>query len=521
VCKQYLSSIVDRVISLCLSNDDETPNLPDYFLSYGFTLSRLTHLRSLSLLSFRSVQDIYVMLNETSSLPHLMHLTVVDYVIDSTDDIVSLMNIIWRLPKLTHCHLVPYFATFNSRFEGLKITSSSIEHVSIKNFNFHSCDLSNIFMHTPRLRYFSAILDNDSDDARPSAVTSSVTILNIIVLGSHTMIQLLSSTPNLRHLTIETGSVYRNGHEWEHIIITHLPKIKVFRLNMYFSSTNSRVTELEVDEILDTFRTRFWLDERRWFVRCEWNSLDEFNSIFLYTLPYFTCNGWYNLDERKHTKSTCPNDQSYWSYDNVSDLAYNNEVENSSLPRIRFPNICHLTINLPMPKNIWTIISTLDHLTSLRLSLTEKSTKLELQTLLDRTSRLYSLFVTHKTALQLAGLRITRPPIRRLCLSEVFSTVYFTINQCSALASASFTRWCEVLTINVQDRSCALHLVNKMPNLRSLSFKCREDTWENTCYVSPPVGDEITEWLRDRLPPTCSVSRNPQEPTYIRLWIER
>ena len=37
VCQQYLPPLVDQIISLCLSNDDERPQQLELFLSHSFT----------------------------------------------------------------------------------------------------------------------------------------------------------------------------------------------------------------------------------------------------------------------------------------------------------------------------------------------------------------------------------------------------------------------------------------------------------------------------------------------------
>jgi hypothetical protein len=53
VCEQHLPLIADRIVSLCLSDDYDTPQQIDLFLSHLFTLRQLTNLRSLSLTCFK------------------------------------------------------------------------------------------------------------------------------------------------------------------------------------------------------------------------------------------------------------------------------------------------------------------------------------------------------------------------------------------------------------------------------------------------------------------------------------
>ncbi|CAF3669852.1 unnamed protein product, partial [Rotaria socialis] len=54
LCQYCLPSITDQIISLTISDDDETPSLPAIFLSYNFTLDKFTRLQSLSLYSIQS-----------------------------------------------------------------------------------------------------------------------------------------------------------------------------------------------------------------------------------------------------------------------------------------------------------------------------------------------------------------------------------------------------------------------------------------------------------------------------------
>jgi hypothetical protein len=48
-CEQYILSMIDRIISVHLSDDDETPGQIDIFFLYSFTLRQFTQLRSLLL----------------------------------------------------------------------------------------------------------------------------------------------------------------------------------------------------------------------------------------------------------------------------------------------------------------------------------------------------------------------------------------------------------------------------------------------------------------------------------------
>jgi hypothetical protein len=66
----------------------------------------------------------------------------------------------------------------------------------------------------------------------------------------------------------------------EQIIRNYLPKLKVLRLSMKSMLSSNKNIEEEVDEVINSFRSSFWIEEHKWFVRCF--SLRTF--INLYTL---------------------------------------------------------------------------------------------------------------------------------------------------------------------------------------------------------------------------------------------
>jgi hypothetical protein len=105
ICGNQLLSITDRIISLCLSDDNETPNLLDQFHSYGFTLTQFTNLRSLSLVRIRPQKKLDILLTESLCLPNLTHLTITECYWGNENDFIGLINSVWSLSKLTHCIL--------------------------------------------------------------------------------------------------------------------------------------------------------------------------------------------------------------------------------------------------------------------------------------------------------------------------------------------------------------------------------------------------------------------------------
>ena len=121
------------------------------------------------------------------------------------------------------------------------------------------------------------------------------------------MTDLIQCMPNLCYLTLETMNICMNGHEWEKLIANYLPKLKIFRLKMTFNFSNNDNIFEQTDELVDSFRTSFWIEQHQWYVRCDcyYSSYSAIGT--LYTLPY-TFNECSYLNSL-YSKSTKPDDE--------------------------------------------------------------------------------------------------------------------------------------------------------------------------------------------------------------------
>lgn len=83
---------------------------------------------------------------------------------------------------------------------------------------------------------------------------------------------------------------------------------------MTFQPFDYENKEIQFNEILDSFRTKFWIDEHQQFVQCHWKYFDKrfcLDSIDLFTLPY-AFRHFSGSTSGTRAKSTCPNDDYYW-----------------------------------------------------------------------------------------------------------------------------------------------------------------------------------------------------------------
>jgi hypothetical protein len=287
ICQQHLPLIIDQILSLHLSNE-ETPELTKLFLSRGFLVDQFICLKSLSLHCIYSLDTLIIITYQCSHLLYLTHLNIIKCDIRETQNsIADLFKNIWNIPKLLHCKL-NIIELQNISLSRSFPVSSTIKYLFIENI---SCDLNclfHLFKCTPYLQKFSTKIYSCFDNMSSTFIVPSITSLKIFCEGSiDLMKKIFSNMPNLYHLTIETFKKYLDGNAWKQIIIDYLPKIKIFQLKMRFKcSGNINNIEQIFNNLLTSFRSPFWIEERRWYVRCHWNRSGPYSWMTLYTLPY-------------------------------------------------------------------------------------------------------------------------------------------------------------------------------------------------------------------------------------------
>ncbi|CAF0980332.1 unnamed protein product [Adineta steineri] len=478
LCKQHLFLIIDRIISLHLADYNETPGLLHRFFFHGFLIDQFIHLKKLALYRIDYI-NVIKLLGDRHRLLRLCHISISECNMSIIPrDASYSINQIWNLPKLTYlglerCHLLEI------DFSRLLGMSSTIEHLSIQ--AGMGCSFNNIIQilqHTPSMRILSITVESEDENEQLPIMFTPITTLKLQFYGTtRALNSFLQNMSNLHNLTIDMIDNYMNGHEWKQIIVEHLTKLKTLRFRMPIYGLNSHGIEKEIDELLDTFRTPFWLDEHQWYVRCDWYSDFTSSSGCLYTLPYtfdlFTGTAY------KQSKWTCPEDTMYWIFDRVQKLTFRTSIKQPfDIHSIYLPNIHDIKTNLPLPDKLWSVIPTFNHLTSLSVSLSEGDTSFNLQTLLDQAPHLYTLMIEDEnlSALRVVS-RLTSVSIRQLvfipCLLP--DTHFFDDADCAAFARSSLARQCEVLEIHIRSRASVMNLIRTMINLRAMTIYVKDD----------------------------------------------
>jgi hypothetical protein len=335
------------------------------------------------------------------------------------------------------------------------------------------------------------------------------------------MISFLHNVPNLRRLNVRLKSNPINGCEWEQVIRNYLPKLKVFQLTMNDKRPINENIQERADELINSFRSSFWIDEHQWFVQCSVYD----NTIYLETLSEI-----FNHFETKFPdswKSTCPYDDHEKFYTTIERI-YNDTFFDQPIPSyIHVQNITYLHIKLPITDKFWSIISSLKQLKSLAVSSHDDSCQSQLQVLLDQAPNLRDLHIgqSRLLPLQTSLFKYTNASVRQLNLEQCHHQ--FNEEECMALTRSPLGIQCQVLSIQVKNRESIIILVQKMIHLQALHVECENERCHELTEHDDESDDENTtnrnkviRWLKDHLSSTCIISKDPDSTDYIRIWIK-
>ncbi|CAF1571197.1 unnamed protein product [Adineta ricciae] len=518
-CRVYLPLISRQVATLHLSDDDGE-----------FLINQIRHADS--------IEPVMKILSNCDQMSSLTRLKITYCSCRNTDKFSDLIHHVWLLPKLTHCHLDFTAMLSPYSFRQPLRTSKTIEYLSMKTVKFTFKDLFALLLCTPNVRHVHATLFDRHASSETLPILPSISKLNLSTDSSlHHLNNIFQAMPNLSHVTLELAETsdrkYLNGHSWQALILASLSKIRVWRFFTTYSFHEEMIIEDHVEQILDTFRTPFYLDEHRWFVRCDWNRQITGQRLFLYTMPS-CCRDIYVVHPSFQSKSTYPENPNVSSLDHIcypigSDLllrngnlhlVFPNRIEyllfRNQIPCVFLPKIGHVTIRLPTETPIWSFISTLTCLRSLNISLSYKTSLGQLQALINQTPRCHSLTVNNVSPEQLAQLDRIPAPLHRISIKDYCSNAV----ECSVFAASPLGRQCKVLSLDLTDRRNVLNLVNEMIQLRTLTCFCEDMKWRLDPTLIQERGNLAT-WLQDRLPATCSLSIMSMEmKKYFRISIQ-
>jgi hypothetical protein len=135
VCECYLPSIIDRICSIYLSDDDQTPDQINCFLSYNLTLHQFTNLQSLSVSYLHSDVVMCKLLTEFRHLHNLIRLsfTKCEFKHDIKTTFELVRNI-YTIPKLIYYYFDIRFDEQRENYHmNLSNISTSLQYLTIDN----------------------------------------------------------------------------------------------------------------------------------------------------------------------------------------------------------------------------------------------------------------------------------------------------------------------------------------------------------------------------------------------------
>jgi hypothetical protein len=167
------------------------------------------------------------------------------------------------------------------------------------------------------------------------------------------------------------------------------------------------------------------------------------------------------------------------------------------MSQVRFSNLRSLSLSLPFNDQFLSVVSKLDQLVSLYVSVDDYSNNIQsqLQFLLDRATRLRSLSFGSwlSSSPQVSTIENTSVAVRRLDLQGYIDGSHrrcYNDQQCVILSRSPLGVQCETLLIKVENRTNVLDLVNTMTNLRALNVQCEDDRW-NYEHNPSSIEDEL------------------------------
>ncbi|CAF4288132.1 unnamed protein product [Rotaria sp. Silwood2] len=531
IYENYIPSIINQIISIHLSNDYETPQQIQSFMSSDdYKLRQFLHLQSISISNLQCKQTLDKIITECSNLPYLIHLTLTACTIEmSESDKQHFFNQIWSLSKLKYCHtnIDSHTKSYSS---SSPVISKSLKYLIISNNIFSLSRFADLYRHTPNLRHLSTWFVVEYNELQILNPMYSITRLNITFHGLGNMLEhLLQNLPNLYQLKCDLN-VYINGNEWEDIIKKSLPKLKMFQVKMRYTPPNNENKENQLNEIVDSYRTNFWINEHHWFIRCHWYTIDQkeqFNFIDVFTVPYAFDSFWED-NICLLAKSTALYDKNYLQCPCVKTLNYGSSSFTDPIrSRLRFNNLQHLSVSLPFNERFFFIVSKFDRLRSIFVYIEENKNlnniQFQLQLILDQAPCLYSLefstWARSDSEAPLTGLR--SDSVRRLDFIRFYfngQIYHFDEKECIQLSRSPLGIQCEVLLITVKNRKNILRLINNMKNLRSLYVHSIDHYWPENGSVSSAM-DGLVQWLYEQLPSTSTVTKSQTDSFGIHIWI--
>jgi hypothetical protein len=139
--------------------------------------------------------------------------------------------------------------------------------------------------------------------------------------------------------------------------------------------------------------------------------------------------------------------------------------------------------------------------------------------LLNRACQLYSLEFYSFGESPEGLFQLTSSSIRRLDLlvAQLIHGTFFSHEDCINLINSPLGRQCEVLLMEFENRTDIIHLIENIPSLRILIFRCQDIVLNYLKSLS--IIKDFIQWLRQHISSKTLIITDQTGGSKISLWI--
>ena len=256
-----------RILSLHLKEQ----SLADEFCNHCTFDSSFSRLESI-ILNRMTPNKLLMILFYLNSLPCLFALTICMEEDEYYYNLGDVYRLVFSLPVLKRNKLsilnydeidivVPN--VINGKF-------SSIQYL-VMNYSLTLSQLMGLLHHTPQLYYLVCDRLEEPDESVENNLSLTLSNLRYLSIGQcrvkfddfEVLIKSISSALQVLRISVSWNATYLDANRWERLIIRHISHLEKFHFNCE-RDVDDDLSANPVDELLDRFKSSFWL-KRKWF----------------------------------------------------------------------------------------------------------------------------------------------------------------------------------------------------------------------------------------------------------------
>ena len=290
----YINDLIkphlNRVESIQFSNSFAAGMSTDLLL----IMNNFIQLKTLIIHDILSV-DIDRLLDAISYLPHLTSLTIAS--VDEIKQSIEFYQKIFHLPALKYFETKIEITKFDEWLPFATDRFSSIETLILHN-EIEFDEIDNLLSYVPKLRHLSLNKFKMSYRKRGQQRASTLIHLTSVCcrmngiefddfkLLIHDYFTQISRLTFSNECFSNYFSQYLNADEWEQLISTTLPNLRIFNFEQQFRIWFAQIDQHIIDNYVKKFNSIFW-SSRQWFFNCCYFSTSFGELAYLYSAnPY-------------------------------------------------------------------------------------------------------------------------------------------------------------------------------------------------------------------------------------------